>query len=377
MSESITSTLKQKALDCGFDLVGIAPAVTPSGFHPFCEWLENGFAGEMHYLERRKEAYERLDLVLDGVKSLVLLAVNYHTVEPPELKPSEGRVSRYAWSGADYHDVLRKKMKPLADFLHSEIPDCKTRGVVDTAPVLERDFAKLAGLGWFGKNTMLINKHIGSWFFLAALLVDFELEYDQPHESSHCGTCTRCLDACPTDAFPEPHVLDASKCISYLTIELRNAPVPIELRDKMGEWVFGCDICQDVCPWNRKAPISLEPAFQPTTGLSPVNAIQLLQTDDAQFKQRFKDTPLYRTDRAALLRNAAIALGNAGDRAAIPVLVESLKDSEALIRGAAAWALGKIAGGETVKVLELTLNGEANSEVQEELTTAIQKLCET
>ena len=210
---------------------------------------------------------------------------------------------------------------------------------VDTAPLLERDFAKLAGLGWFGKNTMLLNKRLGSFFFLAALLTDIELSPDEPHHTSHCGTCTRCLDACPTDAFVEPYVLDARKCISYLTIELRDQPIPTELRSQMGEWIFGCDVCQDVCPWNRKAPASNEPAFVAREQLHPVDLEWLLSLDEAGFEAAFAGTPMHRTGRAALLRNAAIALGNSRDMKALPVLERAQHDPEPLVREAAEWAI--------------------------------------
>ena len=216
---------------------------------------------------------------------------------------------------------------------------------MDTAPLLERDFGKLAGLGWFGKNTMLINKRIGSWFFLAALLTDVELQPDEPHHTSHCGTCTRCLDACPTDAFVEPYVLDARKCISYLTIELRDQPIPIELRSPMGDWIFGCDVCQDVCPWNRKAPSSAEPAFAPREQLHPANLEWLLSLDKAGFEAAFAGTPMHRTGREALLRNAAIALGNSRDPHALPVLERALCDDEPLVREAAEWAIEYQASG--------------------------------
>ena len=193
-----------------------------------------------------------------------MLAANYRTTDPSPPAPLAGRVSWYAWNDADYHALLRERLAKLADFLHEQRPGCRTRGTIDTAPLLERDFARAAGLGWFGKNTMLINKRQGSWIFLAGLLTDVDLVPDEPHETSHCGTCTRCLDACPTEAFPEPYVLDARKCIAYLTIELSGA-IPADARESMGEWLFGCDICQDVCPWNKKAPLKNDAAFRRAT----------------------------------------------------------------------------------------------------------------
>ena len=345
--DTLTASVKAEAFRLGFDLAGIAPAVSPAGFPRLQQWIEKGYAGEMNYLPRREDAYAHPRHVLETVRSVVMLAVNYKTADPPPAGPNAGRVARYAWGTGDYHDLLREKLRQLGDFLHAERPGCRTRGIVDTAPLLERDFARLAGLGWFGKNTMLIHKRAGSFLFLAGLLTDVDLEPDQPHETAHCGTCTRCLDACPTDAFVGPYVLDARKCISYLTIELRDQPIPEPLREGMGEWLFGCDICQDVCPWNRKAPATADPAFQPAEDLAPADAIALLSMSEDEFRERFRHTPLWRPGRAGLLRNAAIVLGNRGDARAIPALIEALEDEAPLIRKAAAWALARLA--ETTK----------------------------
>lgn len=296
----------------------------------------------MHYLERRREAYGDPQSVLPGVRSIIMLGKNYKTEDP--VMPAggvEGRVSRYAWGTVDYHDVLRKLLKQLATFVKQRVPGAKTRGVVDTAPLLERDFARLAGLGWFGKNTLLINKRRGSFLFLCALLTDLDLEPDAAHDTSHCGTCTRCLDACPTEAFVAPYVLDARKCISYLTIELRG-PIPEELRKGVGNWLFGCDVCQDVCPWNRKSPATESLEFQSQTGLRPADASRILQLTPEQFETQFAQTPLYRPGRAGLLRNAAIVLGNSGDHSAVPALEHGLQDPEPLVRDACAWALEQL-----------------------------------
>jgi len=371
--QTLSQTIKEEARRIGFDLVGIAPAVTPTGFHSFQQWLRNGYAGEMEYLPRRETAYAHPDNVLPAVRSVVMLAMNYRTSDPLPSSPGEGRISRYAWSGSDYHDLLRNRLKQLAEVVHRHHPDCRTRGVVDTAPLLERDFARLAGLGWFGKNTLLINKRLGSWLFLAALLIDVELEYDGPHETSHCGSCTRCLDACPTDAFPEPYVLDATRCISYLNIELRG-PVPEGLRSGMGSWLFGCDICQEVCPWNRKPPQSEEPGFKPRADLGLVDAVEILSLDESQFRKRFGDTALARPGRSGLLRTACIVLGNTADRQAVPPLIKALDDTEPVIRGAAAWALGQLAGREAVAALQSRTEVEDNPDVRAELQSALQPL---
>ena len=351
----------------GFDLVGIAPAVSPVGFSDLQQWLENGFAGEMHYIERREEAYQHPKYVLPEVKSVIMLGLNYHVEAPAAVSSSEGRVARYAWGTLDYHDLLRRKLKELGNAIHEIFPECHTRGVVDTAPLLERDFARLAGLGWFGKNTMLINKQKGSWMFLAAMLIDVALQPDQSHETSHCGTCTRCLEICPTDAFVKPYVLDASKCISYLTIEHRGH-IAHELRSDMGEWLFGCDLCQEVCPWNRKSPVSQEPAFQPLADLNPINAAELLQLTEESFRKRFRLSPLSRPKRSGLLRNAAIVLGNSGDQQFVPILITTLNDAEPIIRAAVVWALGKLGGSEAMTALKARREIEEDTAVLQEMT---------
>ncbi len=373
----LANHVREAALQIGFDLVGISAAVAPAGFEHLQSWLSNKYEGEMQYMRRREDAYEHPDGVLPGTKSVIVTALNYHAAtsrnEPDDassVSSAKGRVASYANGTADYHDVIRKMLKQLSAALHDAVPGCRTRPVVDTAPLLERDFAKIAGLGWFGKNTMLINKHAGSWLFLGALLTDVELEPDAPHDTSHCGTCTRCLEACPTDAFSEPFVLDARKCISYLTIELRDQPIPHELRDGMEDWVFGCDVCQDVCPWNRKASDTTVPEFQPADDLSPLDLQWLLSLNAEEFRKRFHKTPFDRPGRSGLLRNAAIAAGNSGDASLIPSLVQCLTDEEPLVRGAAAWALGKLGGEVASDALRNAAMIEANRDVHAEIESA-------
>lgn len=337
---SLEDRLKSQALALGFDLAGIAPAAPADGFDRLSEWLARGYAGEMGYMDRLAEARRHPASVLPEVKSVVMVAMNYNLAPAARRGENSGRVARYA-QGTDYHIVLRNCLNQLLAWLQAEQPDCVGRGVVDTAPLLERDFARRAGLGWFGKNTMLLNRKLGSFFFLGALLVNLELRPDKRHETAHCGTCTACLDACPTEAFPAPGWLDSRKCISYLTIELRGS-IPEELRAGMGAWAFGCDVCQDVCPWNRKAPLAQVPALAPRPELQQLNLLEVLALSEGEFRERFRDTALYRTKRRGLARNAAVVLGNSAGRAALPALRRALDDPEPVVREAAAWAIGRI-----------------------------------
>ena len=340
-AQQLTENLKRETRALGFDLAGVCPAVTPTGFGRFQEWLKAGYGGEMHYLSEREAAYEHPDSILDGARSVVMLAMNYKTEPPAATNVGQGRISRYAWGDADYHDVIHHQLKQLAATFKQWVPAASVRGVVDTAPLLEREFAQLAGLGWIGKNTLLLNQSHGSWFFLAALLTDQELDYDEPHETDHCGTCRACLDACPTDAFPQPYVLDATKCISYLTIELREQ-IPEPIREGLGDWMFGCDVCQDVCPWNNRVPKSQEPSFFPRPDHNPVELANLFYLSDEQFRHRFRKTPLWRSKRRGILRNAAIVLGNQRANNAGAALSHGLTDSEPLVQEACKWALEKI-----------------------------------
>jgi epoxyqueuosine reductase len=298
-----------------------------------------------------------------------MLGFDYRTVEVAAAQPGQGRVSRYAWGG-DYHELIRARLRSLVDWLHAAAPQAKVRAVVDTAPLLERELAQLAGLGWIGKNTLLLNKHAGSWFFLAAVLTDLELEHDEPHVADHCGTCRACLDACPTGAFVDAYVLDARRCISYLTIEHRG-PIPRELRAGVGDWLFGCDICQEVCPWNQRAPVTDEPLLQPLGGMTVLDLAALFELDDAAFKARFRHTPLWRPKRRGLLRNAAIVLGNQRAPAAVDALVRGLNDDEPLVRGACAWALGRYDDPRAQLALLERMETESDLETRLEIEEAL------
>lgn len=368
--DQLTRELKSQAQRAGFDLVGVCPAVTPAGLHHLHAWLDAGYAGQMHYLPSRRDAYHHPRHILAGVRSLVMLGMPYRTAEPAACRAGQGRISRYAWGAADYHDVIHQRFRQLAEWLTEQAPGASVRGVVDTAPLLEREFARLAGLGWIGKNTMLINRRAGSWFFLAALLTDLELEYDPPHENEHCGTCRACLDACPTQAFPRPHVLDATRCISYLTIELRGN-LPPRLRADTGDWLFGCDICQEVCPWNRRAPISGEAAFAPAHHANPVPLAELFALTDDEFRLRFRRTPLWRAKRRGLLCNAALVAGHQHAGELLDALVRGLQDADAPVRGACAWALGRYADPRARQALQDRLAQEDDPQVRQEIAGAL------
>jgi len=366
----LTTRLKAEARRLGFEHVGVCPAVEPPGLSRFRAWLKAGHAGQMRFLPDRAPLYDHPSNVLEGVRSIVMMSLNYLTRPPRAAGLGRGRVSRYAWGDADYHDVIHERLRELRALLTNEVPTAKARGVVDTAPLLEHEFAQLAGLGWIGKNTLLLNKQSGSWFFLAALLTDIELTYDAPYVGDHCGTCTACLDACPTNALTEPYVLDARRCISYLTIELRDV-VPIDLRPGIGEWLFGCDICQDVCPWNRRLSPTDDPAFVPRDDANPVDLIRLFELSDEQFRQRFRHTPLWRSRRRGILRNAAIVLGNRSTPAAIDALVRGLNDAEAIVRGASAWALGHYAEPPARRALQARLPIESDDTVRAEIAAGL------
>ena len=367
----MTARIRDQAHAMGFSRVGFCPATTPNGLHKFAEWLELGYHGEMRYLQERAEAYSHPSFVLDGTRSLVMLTMNYGAEDPAPVGNGQGRVSRYAWGDADYHDVIHQRLKRLKRFVEEAAPGARVRGVVDTAPLLEREYAQMAGLGWVGKHTLLLNRENGSWFFLAALLTDLVLDYDEPATEEYCGSCTACLDACPTNAFPQPFVLDATKCISYLTIELQS-PIPSSLREGVGDWIFGCDVCQDVCPWNRFSATTCEPKFQPRSDQNPVELARLFDLDEEAFRVRFRRTPLWRSKRRGILRNAAIVLGNQGDLESLPALILGIADSEPLVRGASAWALGQIGGPQAVSELRSRLEVESDAEVVAEIRKSLE-----
>jgi epoxyqueuosine reductase len=387
---SLAAALKEEAARLGFDLAGATPAASPPGIDRFEQWLAEGHAGRMGYLADRVEAYRHPRHVLEGARSILMLGTNYRTAEPVSAKPGEGNVSRYAW-GIDYHELIRRRLRRLGDFHRRLVPEARCRGVVDTAPLAERQFAQLAGLGWIGKNTLLLSKRFGSWLFLAALLTTEELAYDEPFGRGHCGSCRACLDACPTGALVGAHRLDARRCISYLTIELRERGthaavggyvrtpyppprwVPPEFREAIGERLFGCDACQEACPWNRRTPIAAEEVLGPKPGMNPVSLVELFALDEGEFQSRFRHTPLWRCRRRGILRNAAVVLGNRPHPAALPALMQGLEDPEPLIRAASAWALGRYADSAAQKALQEQLTRESDAKVRGEIAAALQR----
>jgi epoxyqueuosine reductase len=339
VGHALEPLIKAQAYGLGFELAGITrlgPAATASAF---TDWLARGYAGEMSYMARTADKRRDSRAVVAGAASAIVVAMDYGGAE------QSGPVARYA-RGGDYHDVMTERLATLHGWIERQIG--RTVGgkpYVDTGPLLERDLAQRAGLGWFGKNTTLINPRTGSFFFLGALLVDLELEPDAPFATDHCGTCTRCLDACPTGALVEAHVLDSTKCISYLTIELKG-DIPVELRMQIGELVYGCDICQEACPWNiRFARALSEPAFAARRAIAGKDARtlarEILAMSDEDFRSGFNGSPMKRAKLRGLKRNAAVVLGNCGTVDDVPALAGMLDDPEPLVRHHAAWALAE------------------------------------
>jgi epoxyqueuosine reductase len=357
----ITAFVKQAARDAGFELAGIAPVRDFPELQRFADWIDAGRAGEMKYMEARSETGQlkraSLQSTIPWAHSVVVCAINYNTSQPLSTQgsdPKQGWISRYAWGQEDYHQTVMKKLRRVEVFLrtatnHSAsgnpIPadQLQTRCYVDTGPLVERVYAKYAGVGWIGKNTCILNQKIGSWLFLGIILTSLELEADLP-APDRCGSCTRCIDACPTDALIAPYQLDSNKCISYLTIEKRGT-IPEEMRGAMGRHVFGCDICQDVCPWNRKAPATSATEFQPRAGLVNPALDWLAKITSEEFQQTFRGSPVRRAKRNGVRRNAAIAMGNSGDPRFKAVLDHLTKDEDPSVAEHARWSLRKLSQG--------------------------------
>ncbi len=345
----LADQIKAEAARLGFSLCGITSADPPPHHRHYARWLAEGKAGEMLYLHRQEPKRGDLSLVLPGAKSVVCVALNYSPeggMAPApgtayrDAVPGVGVIARYARFD-DYHDLLWQRLEALLAFIQLQAPNTHGKVYCDTGPITERDLAMRAGLGWIGKHTNLISRSLGNWFFLGEILLDIELPVGTP-ETTHCGTCTRCLPACPTGAITAPYQLDARRCISYLTIELKGS-IPENLRPLIGTRIYGCDDCLAACPWNKFAVRSDDPAVRPRADLSAPDLLELLALDDDAFRTKFKNSPIKRTKRRGLLRNVCVALGNLGDPRAVPALTHAAAfDPEPLIREHAAWALTRI-----------------------------------
>jgi epoxyqueuosine reductase len=365
--------LKTKALELGFNLVGIIRAQPSPHLDAYFRWIDSGMHAEMGYMARpdRQDRRRDLNVILPGVQSMLVVGLDYRSMTvPPEIlgDPSRGRIASYAW-GIDYHDLMTPRLENLADWLQAESGQHLSHKVyVDTGAVLERGHAHQAGLGFIGKNTMLIHPRRGSNFFLGEILTDLEFDqYDTPGRATLCGNCTRCLRACPTNAFPAPHVLDARRCISYLTIEHKGW-IDRDLRPLMGNWVYGCDVCQDVCPFQRFAMPTNEPEFYPPdTDRAAPHLLDLLALDEPTFKTRYARSPILRIKRERLVRNACIAAGNWGHTDAVITLHNLLSDPSPLVRGHAVWALGRILGHDAHALLNSLDETETDPQVNAEI----------
>jgi epoxyqueuosine reductase len=340
------------ARELGFDLCRFAPAETPEHATEFRDWLDRGDAGEMNYLARNSERRCDPRQILPDAKTVIVLALNYFqgarkaesvaaAVSPAKgaagTAASTGRIARYAW-GDDYHKLIEKKLAVIDQFLRHR--GGRQKCYVDTGPMLERDHAAAAGIGWHGKSTMLLNREFGTWFFLAEILTSLEFAPDTV-EKNYCGRCTRCIDACPTGAITAPHQMDARRCISYLTIELKGS-IPIELRPLIGDRIYGCDDCLDACPWNRFARASREMAFAMPPEIEAMKLRDYLGLDEDKFRRLFSNSPIKRAKRRGLMRNVCVALGNVGTADDLPALQKARVDSEPLVAEHAQWAIDRI-----------------------------------
>ena len=360
-----TIRIENFAKELGFDGFGVTRGLPSKSIENYKEWLNLDYQGEMSYMSRNTEKRSSLDAVLSRVQSVVCLRTNYMTEDKNMNfihEKDRGDFSLYALN-EDYHEVLIQKHKKLEKKIKEEFKGCRTKIYIDTGPILEKPLAQSAGLGWVGKHTNLITEHIGSYYFISEILVDVALEDSEP-SLDKCGTCSSCIDICPTKAIVAPYILDARKCISYLTIELKGV-IPIEFRKAMGNHIYGCDDCQIVCPWNSFAVKADEESFRAQDG--SFQLIELIRLNDEGFRKRFKKSPVKRTKRRGLLRNVAVALGNSGNLSAVDPLIDALSDHEPLIRAHVVWALGELIGKKALPILNKTLTNKEEDIVKNEV----------
>ena len=367
----------RQAARLGFVYLGVTTCDPPPNWDVYERWLADGKHGEMAYLATERARVRRADprRILPDCRSILSLGIPYPPAKPVGLPTGDrliGRVASYAW-GEDYHNVLPERMRSLLTYIEAQVGrQVSSRWYTDTGPVLERDLAQRAGLGWIGKNTCLIHPQKGSYFFLAQILIDLDLPPDSPFSADRCGSCTRCIEACPTGCILPDRTIDSRRCISYLTIELKSA-IPNHLRAQMGDWVFGCDICQQVCPWNQRfANTQVEPAYEPREGLAYPDLTNEISLTPVAFNRKFKGSPVKRAKRRGYLRNVAVALGNHGDEIAISSLSDALlTDPEPLVRGHSAWALGSIGGVGAHRALTAAIEHEPDLYVHKEIESAL------
>jgi epoxyqueuosine reductase len=367
MKDGLREAIRERALAAGFDKVGFAPARIAHGAARLAEWLERGYQGEMAWMASAPERRTDAKRSLEGTSTVVCCGLNYYAGAPLGALPRSGVISSYA-RGEDYHLVLRRKLSEVAAFIE-ERAKVRTKIYVDTGPLLEKSYAAEAGLGWVGKHSNLLSRSGSSWFFLGEILVPLELA-PSPRERNHCGTCSRCIQTCPTGAIVEPYVVDSRLCVSYLTIELRGF-IPRELRPLIGNRIYGCDDCQDVCPWNRFAVKAEVPEFLPREPLASMDLEAILRMSREEFLEATRRSAIRRSRYAGFLRNAAVALGNTRDPAAVAALATALEHPEPLVRGHAAWALGHIGDERAREPLESRRGREREPEVREEIAWAL------
>lgn len=373
----LRQAIEDEAKRLGFHLFGVCAPMQPPHLGVFMRWLQAERQAEMEYLASPASKERRADpgKILPGCRSILVLGMHYPAPLPARSeKPAQltGRIAAYAW-GEDYHDLFLRRMQKLDAFIQVQVGDAlQSRSYTDTGAILERDFAQLAGLGWIGKNTCLIHPRQGSFLLLAEILLTLDLPPDKPFTQDHCGSCTRCIEACPTGCIMPDRTLDSRRCISYLTIE-NKGPIPQDLRPLTGDWIFGCDICQQVCPWNQRFAREYDgAAFNPRPENRAPDLLQELSLSQQEFSQKFKGSPIKRAKRRGYLRNVTVALGNLGSPEAVPALAQALcADPEPLVRGHAAWALGRIGGSQAAQALEGALSQEQDVSVAVEIRQAL------